>query len=283
MAQLWFKFWAKDYLGDGKVRTLTYEQKGILQALWSLAWEEGGIPSDPDQLANMLGIPAKAVRTHSVWICRFFVQSLSDPSKMVSPRLELERAEADSRGSKARESAFRKWEKFYANAHANGDANADENAVHSDMPKPCVLHAGQGQGQKLLTPTPSRGSGKKPRVLAEYPVEMLEATKAYKALMRDCRSEEVQNKFPADKRFLAKSIGSNEDIWKAWQGRTGCLVQGSEVSDRDMLNAILRLINRKGSQAMAGENLAVPMLTTLINSGAFVDALVKVKEARDAS
>ena len=125
--------------------------------------------------------------------------------------------------------------------------------------------------------------GGKQRVLANYPPELSAATTAYKALLRDCKTPEVLNKFPADKRFLAKSSGSNEDIWRAWQARTGCLCQGTAVTDQDMLAAIHRLINRMGSQAMAGEFLAIPMLTTLINSGKLVDALVRVKETSHAS
>lgn len=139
MAQLWFKFWAKEYLADAKIRSLTYEQRGILQTLWGFAWEEGSIPSDMKQVGMMLGINANAMRTHSDWIARFFVVDPSDSSKLLSPRLELDRMEADARGAKARESALHRW----------SERNA--NAVRPCMRPPCEQDAGQGQGQEITT------------------------------------------------------------------------------------------------------------------------------------
>lgn len=168
MAQLWFKFWAKEYLADAKVRCLTYEQRGILQTLWAFAWEEGGVPSDPATLGVMLGIPAKAMRSHCGWIGRFFVPHPSDPSKMISPRLEMDREEADNKGSKARESALQRWNKRKANVDANASPNASPNAMRTHVPtqceQVCVSDAGQGQGTESTTPpTPPRGEPKPKR------------------------------------------------------------------------------------------------------------------------
>ena len=157
MAQLWFKFWAKEYLADTKVRRLTYEQRGILQTLWAFAWEEGSIPSDAAELGNMLGMSAKSMRTHCEWIYRFFPEAPGDPSKRMSPRLEMDRAEADAKGSRARESAMQRWNKQNANAHANASPNALQEHMRQAYEAPCVSHAGQGQGtekEKEITPTP---------------------------------------------------------------------------------------------------------------------------------
>ena len=143
MAQLWFKFWSKEYLADAKIRALTYEQRGMLQTLWSFAWEEGSIPSDMKQVGMMLGVHTNAMRTHSEWISRFFVTDPSDSSKLLSPRLELDRAEADSRGSKARESAMQRWSKSHANA------------LPTQCEGGCESHAGQGQGKLKTTTAPA--------------------------------------------------------------------------------------------------------------------------------
>lgn len=195
MAQLWFKFWAKEYLADTKVRCLSYEQRGILQTLWAFAWEEGSIPGDPAMLGNMLGLPAKAMRTHCEWIPRFFVANPSDPTRMISPRLELDRAEADAKGSKARESALQRWNKRDANAYANA-SNSDEQTQCVD---PCVSHAGQGQGQKELitTPLPPKGgTEQKPK--------------------RSRRSqEEILSPFPAEVRLVLKGL------WSKWRKEDG--------------------------------------------------------------
>ena len=180
MAQLWFKFWAKEYLADAKVRALTYEKRGILQTLWAFAWEEGSIPADHEDLGVMLGIPAKAMRTHYEWITRFFVEDPKDSSRLVSPRLEMDREEADAKGSKARQSAMQRWSKRNANAYANA-LPTDERTQCEQV---CVSHAGQGQGkEKESTPsTTSQGSrgtkAKKARVDdlgAQPPMEVLNA------------------------------------------------------------------------------------------------------------
>lgn len=180
MAQLWFKFWAKEYLADAKVRSLTYEKRGILQTLWAFAWEEGSIPADHEALGMMLGIPAKAMRTHCEWISRFFVADPSDSSRLVSPRLEMDREEADAKGSKARQSALQRWSKRNANAYAN----ALPTDMQTQCEQVCVSHAGQGQStEKESTPsTTSQGSrgtkAKKARVDdlgAQPPMEVLHA------------------------------------------------------------------------------------------------------------
>ena len=180
MAQLWFKFWAKEYLADAKVRALTYEKRGILQTLWAFAWEEGSIPADHEALGMMLGIPAKAMRTHCEWISRFFVADPSDSSRLVSPRLEMDREEADAKGAKARQSALQRWSKRNANAYAN----ALPTDMQTQCEQVCVSHAGQSQStEKESTPsTTSQGSrgtkAKKARVDdlgAQPPMEVLNA------------------------------------------------------------------------------------------------------------
>ena len=180
MAQLWFKFWAKEYLADAKVRALTYEKRGILQTLWAFAWEEGSIPADHEALGMMLGIPAKAMRTHCEWISRFFVSDTSDSSRLVSPRLEMDREEADAKGAKARQSALQRWNKRNANAYAN----ALPTDMQTQCEQVCVSHAGQSQStEKESTPsTTSQGSrgtkAKRARVDdlgAQPPMEVLNA------------------------------------------------------------------------------------------------------------
>lgn len=208
MAQLWFKFWAKEYLADGKVRCLTYEQRGILQTLWAFAWEEGSIPSDETTLGTMLGLPAKAMRTHMQWVNRFFHPSIEDASRLISPRLELDRSEADAKGSKARESALIRWSKVNANAYAN--------ASKPDMPleceHPCVDHAGQGQGQKVTTPTPSGVAPKGARRKRRTSGEILGAFSPEVVQVVNTLASEWREQDPEDGRPITVGI---EDFGKA--------------------------------------------------------------------
>lgn len=142
MAQLWFKFWAKDYLGDGKIGCLSYEKRGMLQTLWAYAWEEGSIPADPGLLAELLKLSPRAMRSHSLWIGQFFHPSPQNPSRLISPRLEIERMEAADRGAKAQEAALIRWNKR--------NANVDADALPLDMPEPCAAHAIQSHSHKEL-------------------------------------------------------------------------------------------------------------------------------------
>lgn len=280
MAQLWFKFWAKEYLADAKVRCLTYEQRGILQTLWAFAWEEGSIPSDESTLGTMLGIPAKAMRTHMQWVNRFFHPSIEDASRLISPRLELDRAEADAKGSKARESALARWSKVNANAYAD--------ASNPDMPpqcdNPCVDHAGQGQGHELTkTPTPS-GPGKakrepKPKVLGDWPAELDQAVSVWRELGKTLRSPEVLEKFGTDQTQYLAQVGTKGKVWDAWQKRLQMVTPtGRRIESVDVLEAVKMWADVKLQQARAGKRLSCPMLPSLINSPDFEDALLRATE-----
>lgn len=137
MAQLWFKFWAKDYLGDGKIGCLSYEKRGILQTLWAYAWEEGSIPADPGAIGDLLKISPRLARAHYEWIRLFFHPHPSDAGRLISPRLELDRQEADEKGAKARSSALQRWSKRNANA------------LPTVKRTECAGHAGQSQSTEV--------------------------------------------------------------------------------------------------------------------------------------
>lgn len=157
MAQLWFKFWSKDYLADAKIAMLSYERRGILQTLWAYAWEEGSIPSDPELLGGLLRIDANAMRTHCDWIATFFVKHPSDPTRLVSPRLELERVDVDLRGAKARESAKKRWDKHLDSMRSHSEGNAKA------MRRQCVSHASQSQSTESTNPPTPLAGGRKPK------------------------------------------------------------------------------------------------------------------------
>lgn len=156
MAQPWWKMYASDYLSDSKVHVLSYEKRGILNECWNIAWKDGGIPADPGKLGMLLGIPAKAMRTHMQWITTFFVPSLDLEGMLISPRMEIERLASEEKGAKARESALQRW--------SARNANASPDAMRSHMPPqcvdpcdhPCETDAVRSQkSEKDITPTPS--------------------------------------------------------------------------------------------------------------------------------
>lgn len=94
MAAPWFKKWAGDYLSDSKILILSWEQRGIIEALWCHACKDGSIPADYDVLARLLpGLSAKSIKKLASWVPQFFIPDPSDPSRLVSPRMQAEEAE----------------------------------------------------------------------------------------------------------------------------------------------------------------------------------------------
>lgn len=282
MAQLWFSFWANEYLSDGKIRVLSYEKRGILQTLWAFAWSDGSIPSDPEELGMMLGIPAKAMRTHCDWIARFFESHPGLPGRLVSPRLELERERIEKKGAKASESARVRWERSRnANAsetHQEGICERNANASETDMRIGCVGHATQTQSKETTKPLPLSGQGRakasKGEDLGNYPDELRESLSRWRALLSWMKTPEIADQFPAEKRYVAAGAGTTEATWKAWEKRMQARVQGHAVTHGDMAQAIGSWEQAKRRKAEQGVQLSAPMLPTLINSDDFVDALV---------
>lgn len=84
-----FSFYPKDWLADGPVRELSYEQKGVYADLLSIYWLEGGLPADTARLARLVGMPAK--KFSRLWpdIERCF---RIEGDRIVQKRLEEEKA-----------------------------------------------------------------------------------------------------------------------------------------------------------------------------------------------
>lgn len=159
MAQPWFKMWAGDYLSDPDIVLLSYEKRGMLLQLWAYAWKAGGIPADLGEQGMLLGLAEKVMRTHSGWIAKFFRPHPADPSKLISPRMELERQEAEAKGMKASESAMLRWTKRNPNAHANASPNASPNAVSEPLRNGCETDAVRSQMSEKEQPLPPSGPG----------------------------------------------------------------------------------------------------------------------------
>lgn len=144
MAQPWFKFFAGDFLADPDLALLTFEQRGMLVHLWAYAWRGGSLPADEASLAALLGLTPRAFRGHAPKLLQFFKPDPKDPSRIVSPRMELERAESEAKGSKARESATARWSRRNANAmrtHSEKGPETDANALRSQCEPACESDA----------------------------------------------------------------------------------------------------------------------------------------------
>ena len=55
-----FQFYAKDWLSDANVRSMSFAAKGVYIDLLAIYWNEGGLPASTDRLARLVGMaPAK--------------------------------------------------------------------------------------------------------------------------------------------------------------------------------------------------------------------------------
>ena len=61
----WFPFWVDRWLLSRSVRLMTYEQRGIYLELLCMAWRDGSLPADIEDLAGLLGIDAD--RMEAAW------------------------------------------------------------------------------------------------------------------------------------------------------------------------------------------------------------------------
>lgn len=84
-----FQWYAADYLADEHVQMMTLEEEGIYIRLLSYCWREGSIPADPESAAKLVGKGASTTLTRVVQAR--FNQDPTNASRMVHPRLEVER------------------------------------------------------------------------------------------------------------------------------------------------------------------------------------------------
>ena len=83
-----FQFYAADYLADENVSVMTLEEEGAYWRAICYCWREGSIPADDGRLSRLL----KGASNQTLRVVRHcFNQMATDPTRLVHPRLEIER------------------------------------------------------------------------------------------------------------------------------------------------------------------------------------------------
>lgn len=154
MSAPWFKVYSKELLSDPKVKLLTHEQLGMLLLLWAYANEDGCfIPSDPNQLAKLLGgVTGKQMVKHLVWILRFFAPVEGDPSRLQSFRLLAEQNAYAEKCQKLRENGTKGGRP--PKPKAKPDGLPDGEPFEEPFGKPNKTEEGRRKKEKELPPTP---------------------------------------------------------------------------------------------------------------------------------
>lgn len=84
-----FQFYPREYLGSEKVALMDLEHEGPYLRALCYCWLNGSIPSDPKQLAKLIGKGCTEDAARVVQVCFDLVQS--DPSRMTQKTLDRER------------------------------------------------------------------------------------------------------------------------------------------------------------------------------------------------
>ena len=155
-----FPLYARDWLADRKVRRATHAQRAVLVDLWALAWEEGCLPDDLDELAYRCGTPTDPAPRQTVpdVLDEFFVRSVSDwPSLRLEREREGRAALRAKRAAAGRIGGSRpKHPRSTAEAQPEHRAEQDEDGS-SAMRKPAAAAAAAAAASDGTTATEKSG------------------------------------------------------------------------------------------------------------------------------
>jgi hypothetical protein len=224
-AQMWF---GPDFRGSIKVQAMSWAEQGMYRHLLDLAWENGGIPSDLDDVRDILRLTDEEFARAWKRLGRCFVPHPEDPSRLVNDRQEKERAiRAEIREEKSRSGRRGNEVRWGAASQANRAAVADES--QSDR-KPVAQPIAKDRPSPSPSPSPSRG----PISLRPAGPEVLEPSSC-------CTSSEQRDERPADSRPAGPGrIRQQREIFEALRAtsyaqnardREAALIEASERLD----------------------------------------------------
>lgn len=132
-----FQFYASDFLGSRRVRMMTLEDRGAYITLLADAWDEDGLPTDLDDVAQLLGLKATSKQFKRIWKRVGLAFELID-GRLRNPRQERERVKVKEFSAMQSERAKSGWQK---------DAEG--------MPRHSRRNAGKVPAQCSPSPSPS--------------------------------------------------------------------------------------------------------------------------------
>lgn len=101
-----FQFYPDDFLGSGKVGTMTPDEVGVYVMLLCLDWNENGFTFDPKKLARWCRTSRAKFQKAWAAVGECFVEK---DGRMFNPRLEMERAKQAENRAKKVAAAESRW------------------------------------------------------------------------------------------------------------------------------------------------------------------------------
>ena len=257
-----FQFYAADYLADENVSVMTLEEEGAYWRAIAYCWREGSIPADDGRLSRLL----KGATNQTLTVVRnCFNQMATDPTRLIHPRLEIERkkqAEWRSKSSEAgkKSGKSRRDKKFSTEPTFNsGSTKPEPNANQTG-----TLLLQSSSSSSLNTKTKTRPQ----KVLvAECPLEWIDhqAWMEFWAMRESNRWKttdgSVKRILTKLQAFHDKGLDCNEILGEAiirnWRGlfeikeNGGNNGQGNHTKTGGNLSALEEVIRRNQSRGIA--------------------------------
>lgn len=198
-----FQFYPAEFLSDENVVLMNNQEIGCYIKLLCYCWREGSIPNDIPKMAKLCGEDGSAMAQLWLAIQPCFSSAIGDPSRLVHPRLEMERKKQEEfrkeRSSTGRNGANKRWRNNLSN---NGSA------IPEPMAEPMAKH-GSSSSSSFSSSTLKKTVGEKASPpTAEEIISQFENDKTYEGI--NVRIEfgkmaawcGVKRKHPTKQRFV---------------------------------------------------------------------------------
>lgn len=219
-----YQRYPKDFMSDGVVLRMTFEERGIYNWLLDSCWLEDGIPDDVAEIARICGL--SKVKMSKAWarIAPCFIPHPRKPGWLTNTRLEQERESQEefrqSMSDAGRRGAAKRWG-GQKPGHPPGGGQAIERPMASGMASDSsAVRSSQSPGSS--TSTPGRGSDVEKSGGAPTTGELLELAQGTCGL----------NRWNSDER---KRSGSILLAWLA-EGKTPSQVEAAIRGSRLMVD-----------------------------------------------
>jgi uncharacterized protein YdaU (DUF1376 family) len=126
-----FQFYPSDFISDEHVALMSLEQRGAYITLLCYCWREGSIPADMGLLGRLCAVDGQAMTTLWPGLKSCFIEADGDASRLLNPRLEIERRKQDEHRQKLSEAG-----KAGANSTWGKEKGKDGRAMAGPMAKP---------------------------------------------------------------------------------------------------------------------------------------------------
>lgn len=185
-----YQRYPKDYMSDGNVLRMNFEERGIYDWLLDSCWIEDGIPSDVGELARICSLSVRKMRKAWERVAACFIPHPRRPGWLTNSRLEKERqvqaGHRDAKSKAGQKGAQGRW---------HPDASANSNRIPEPMAKNssavCSLQSASAvtslpAGEPLRARAGSASPEGNPE---QHPVDDFEPTDEHRTLATELRLE----------------------------------------------------------------------------------------------